>query len=430
MSVKTIFKVLITSIFLMVAIPLAIEIVNILTVGMQVKQMTKVAANQALALYSQETYRISGGASATGTALAARLTDMKDGSGSTYITKNFYGYGSSSEYSIYNSLYANSDTFKSFCSSTSDFYVTTRVGGVGGASSATVPVTFKFRQVNNGVVSDLGSSMGARFQQLGLIYQGLTGSVIYNETRSSSYQAESNAAAATSYVENMYTPVNIGVPYFDPTVTNRMFQWNLAELLSNTSDSNIQEDDNGVTFVNFNGFRCYVQDAYISGYTFYVIANSDSASLGRFTNMYTYDSSGLSNIGNTEDGGEAYYDANNYTIVVGVDYVIPISYEGITPIKRIINFAWTREVNGMDDSRTVVEASEAQLSGASGDDDLWNNEDEDVNTLMSGGYDVATAIGNLTGGTTNGLRTRSDYSDGGSTGILDTSGEFYFVLTR
>jgi hypothetical protein len=443
MSVKTIFKVLISTMALLVLIPLAIELVNIFTVGMELKQMTKVAANQALSLYTQETYRTT----SDGTGLAARMSSFntksvkKDSSGNivkdtdgnividtdssgneksdTYVTGSFYGVGLSSEQEIYEKLYIDSDAFNTFCTTNGTSTTPIKIGGTGGAQARTLNV--KIKVVSGSGVS--GNSMIDIFPQLKMLYYGVT-----NQSDSISideYDTDSAKAAALSYAENRYTPVNIGIAYFDPQVTNRMFQWNLAQLLSNTSDSNVQIDDNGISYVNFNGFKCYVQDAYISGYTYYVFnSQTDSALIEKYTNMKA---SALTNI-----GGE-----NNYIVVVGVDYAIPIAYEGITPIKRIMNFAWTREVDGFDGQSSVVISDAAdeenQLSGKSGNSGLWNNSSEDLETLMNNGYSndgTATgqvvAIGALTGGTSTGLKN----SDSGESGILDTGGELYFVLTR
>ena len=57
MSVKTIFKVLIGTIVIIVLSSLTIEMFNISTTGLQVNQISRLSAKQAATLFSQETYK-------------------------------------------------------------------------------------------------------------------------------------------------------------------------------------------------------------------------------------------------------------------------------------------------------------------------------------------------------------------------------------
>ena len=60
MSVKSIFKILLGTIVIMISTSLFMELFNVSISGMQVKQMTRMAAKQACVLFTQETYKTDG----------------------------------------------------------------------------------------------------------------------------------------------------------------------------------------------------------------------------------------------------------------------------------------------------------------------------------------------------------------------------------
>jgi hypothetical protein len=251
---------------------------------------------------------------------------------------------------------------------------------------------------------------------------------------------KSNREAAKSYANNRYTPVNIGIPYFDAEVTTKMFQWNLAQILSNCDDSNVQIDDNGVPFVNYNGFRCYVQHAYISEYDYYIYdttKSSDISNLYSKTNLKPTALKKYTGSGTSAD--------NNYVVVVGVKYKIPISYAGITPLKRIVNAVWTHDVN-----RTITD-EEGFINGSANTNSVnvpayWSTASEKVSSLFSNSANNSAANtvgavqwlesgGAMDSGTNYGSYNSSSHTytagvDNTESGIMDTGGKLYYTLVR
>ena len=326
MSVKSIFKTLVGTIFLMVTISVFVEFFNVSISGMQLRQMTKMAARQACILFTQETYKTD----SSRTQGAALVSNVVAPDGTLYISGDFYG-GRTSMRAIWNSIYL-SDNFQRFCDS-SGMYASNRVPS--GYSSIT------------DAYPDLDILQNAAK------YQGNAPipSVPDWDAGESEVLAYTNALKANAYYEAAYTTVNIGVPYIDDEIVNKMFKWNVAQILSNCDPDSIQIDEDGEYFINYKGFRCYAQAAKIHSYeykTYDLTNSSDAMEFYNKTGITTKEMASLNVKGiSTTANSDGRVD-NNLVTVVGINYRIPISYVGITPIKRIFNYVWDNEVAGLD----------------------------------------------------------------------------------
>lgn len=333
MSVKTIFKTLLGTIFLMVTISVLIELFNVNISGMQIRQMTKMAAKQSCELFTQETYKIN-----TSSSGAKSVSDVKNCDGTTYATGDFYGYrstesSSSYAYDVWHSIYGAS-AFKNFCTSS---------GRYGGASNGSA---VRLAKKNS---SSTYSSMQEMYPDLKLFYNVMNGSLSSVGTpgwdaSNAEIKKYNDYMKAQTMEATMFTPVNIGVPYMDETVVNKMFRWHLAQILSNCDSDLIQKDEDNQYFVNYKGFRCYVQKARIYSYqysSFNLSVDSEKAAFKDLTGM------SADSLGRGNDKAE-----NNIVTVVGINYEIPVSYKGITPIKRVFNYIWDMEVGGYNGTAT------------------------------------------------------------------------------
>lgn len=329
MSVKTIFKTLLGTIFLMVTISVLIELFNVNISGMQIRQMTKMAAKQSCELFTQETYKINTSASG-----ARSVSDVKNCDGTTYVTGDFYGYrtgesDSSYAYNVWHSIYG-ADAFKNFCTSS---------GRYGGASNGSAVRLAKKDS------SSTYSSMQEMYPDLELFYKVMNGTLTSVSTPVWSasdvdIKKYNDYMKAQTMEATMFTPVNIGVPYMDEEVVNKMFRWHLAQILSNCNSDLIQKDDDNQYFVNYKGFRCYVQKARIYSYqysSFNLSVDSEKDAFKDLTGM------SADSLGRGSDKTE-----NNIVTVVGINYEIPVSYKGLTPIKRVFNYIWDLEVGGFN----------------------------------------------------------------------------------
>lgn len=414
MSVKTIFKVLIGTIFCLLVASVCIELFNVNVTGMQIKQLTTMAANQSAELFTQETYKKSGtGVGAT----ASETTSMPDilaPDGSVYISGRFYN-DKASETALWSMLYNSSSntTFKDLC----DLPVGSSMIKTAELPSGNKNVTYSIEYMTPSVKSDkypfnIGSPkcLKETFIELGQLYAALYDSasvnaasaltITYddfaaaNPTLSSYYSSKvyrkSYASTALTMRNRLYTPVNIGVPYFDPTVVNKIFQWDLAMLLSSGLSTNIHTDEAGNKFVMYQGFRCYIQDSYITNIKYYIIDTADTQGKQKLREMVHMDADNIQKIGE---------EANNYVVVVGFEYTIPMAYQGVTPLKNIVEYAWNTEVDGNKDN-PLYNSVGTDRSGMTG----------------TGTYSYATS--DMTNAVT------------GVNGLLDSTGEIYYILVR
>ena len=302
MSVKTIFKVLIGTIVIIVLSSLTIEIFNISTTGLQVNQISRLSAKQAATLFSQETYKQTGGDGG-----AVNADNIRDSDGALYITGEFYDYDNATD--IYNSMYTSNE-FKNWMKS----------------SEATKGNWYNLKLIDRALNNP--GSLNVPF-----------GSDGYEE-----------AILAQKYKESMMTPSNLGIPYLDKAVLERMFQWNLAQLMSNTNPDNIKRDDNGVSYVAYKGFRIYANLATISRLEYKTFDLKNPGERVEFNRVTNIDPDNINfhfddRLSYVQGLGE---EERNKVCIVGIEYDIPVAYEGITPIKNIFNFVVSNEVEGIN----------------------------------------------------------------------------------
>jgi len=448
MSVKTIFKVLIGTAVVLVVSCMVVELFNISVTGMQLKQTCVMAANQAAELYTQETYKQKnindGGSSYSSYSIAMPTLHADDGS--NFVTGAFYP-GTDTP-SIWNGLYSASNAnFIGFCN-IKDEYVNTTYN---------LKYVLKDTSVTTGngmtefTVGDEAPSGKIRnfYPYLNRLYMGVTKksmlesnpeytkpiSYVEFSTNAPRLRAVTAAKSAIDMNEDMYTPVNIGIPYFDADTIDKMFRWNLTQLLSNTMPENVRQDtDNpvraGQYYVAYKGFRCYVADAYISELDYYIFDTSNSSDrieLQRLTGLTVKgggaaSGEGITTINQTIWGGSQDDKTNKYICVVGIKYSIPITYSGITPMRSIFEYAFRNEVDGntVDGYNGVIDG----LNNSGTTHETTNVADHEEYSLsdevMSNDYDDNA-------GDTTGLATLGSSPTGG---VLSSTGELYYVLVR
>lgn len=408
MSIKTIFKTLIGTVVTIIIISLCIELFNVNVSGMEIRSACTMSAKQAAELFTQETYKNEGDSR------AVNLSDIKTNSGTTYISGKFYGNDTSAS-GIWNKLYGSSnDTFKKVCTMTKGSTVTASIT-VGGKKRT---VSYKYKYASSSVSSNAKSdgypwaphknsdTPISAFKELGQLYAGIhdttnvssaaSASITYQQFESGAaiVKQKSYAIAAQKMRTKLYTPVNIGFPYFDPDVTNKVFQWDLAKILTNDDPTLIKKDNDGKLYVNYKGFRCYVQDAYINKFNYYILdAKTDSSKISELVNMSSSQLKKMRNSKRTDLANE-----NNYITVVGIEYTIPIAYQGVTPLKKIIEYSWNSEVKGNKGNK--YNSVETDRSGMTGAGTLTDN------------------VSNMTNSTS------------AANGALSTTGELNYILVR
>lgn len=388
MEVKTIFKVLIGTIVAMVMGSLIVEIFNVSIASMQIKQLTKIAARNACVLFTQETYKKQG----SGGTVSASNIYRPDGV--MYCSGSFYKVGSNlnpDERQIWQSLYMNSDFLK-FCD----------ING-----STPYPELKKIKTLDT-------------------LYQGLShGSTWGPISVSNIWDADeatirraNEIARAKLFYENMYTPVNLGIPYLDihsgannrDSVVNRMYRWNLTQLLTNCNSSLIQQDALGNWCVNYKGFKCYTGDDYYKtcninnlDYKVYDMTVASDMSKMRSLLNFSMDGANVDTLGGVQD-------ENKYITAVGINYNVTIKYEGITPLRSIITWLWNR---GNVEGYGLGAGSTSNTWGKSGTG--WN---DSTNQLVTGGGMGTVADSSW------------DMNQNQNAGLYPASGKLVYTLVR
>lgn len=308
MEVKTIFKVLLGTIALMITSCIIIELYNVSMTSTQINRLINISGAQAADLFAQETYKTD-----TGDAGSSSMPDVRTADGGTYVSGNFYG-GLSTENAIYNKLYRDSSEFRQFVANNSGKWL----------------------------------SLDCIAYGLGVGGGGLD---------------QASQLSGQMYVSNCVTPLNMGVPYLDQETLQKMFRWNLATLLSNGNSNLIVNDSSGGYYVLHNGFRVYASQATIEPiYRTYDISNASEAL--EFYELTHINPAGLNGsnstltfgtyIPDTESmvtlsNGISYGDERSIICVAGLEYTVPVSYQGVTPMKNIFEYLWNAEVEGWGD---------------------------------------------------------------------------------
>lgn len=293
MTVKTIFKVLLASIVIPVVGSLLIEFYNISSVSADIGRMTHAAASQAANLFTQETYKVAGSGSNTNG--LGNQKNVIGANGEIFVSGKFYSGRTADE--IYRQLYTGS--------------------------------SFK-----NWIKSDLIKNK-AKWNSLKIIDSKLN-------NRNSGLN-EDEKALATVYVNTLMTPSNLGVPYLDKDIVESMFKWNMAEMFSSGKAANIKKDSSGRMYASFNGYKVYADQARITSLEYRIYDLGVSADRIAFE--------GITNVNPRRLGGSGTFgsaDERRRVAIVGINYTVPTGYEGVTPLKRIFEFVWSTEVNGLD----------------------------------------------------------------------------------
>lgn len=320
-TVKTIFFTLIGTVVVIVFGTILAEYFNMTLVSATLTSIEKLGASQAVELFAQETYKNERGNGYSG------VQDIYDCNGDLYISGDFYN-GKRTANEIWESLY-NSDKFKQF-------------------------------------VSDVNYRSGSQLDALSIMTNAVkykVSGVLPSEPVRSAYSNSTEYLSAyrkyssiTRYANNLYTPINAGIPYIDKEVATRMFKWNITQLLSGCSSDNIRVDNNGVQYVNYNGYMCYTGYAEITSITYKVYNITNETDRCKFSDITGLNPDNLSWEHTPETLG---IDLNERKIVIvaSIEYSMPVSYSGITPLSSVVKYT-NRRVVGIDNSAPSEGTSE------------------------------------------------------------------------
>ena len=339
-GVKIIFKTLIGTAIAIVVISLFAEMLNVSLYGVQLKQITKMALSQSMTLFAQESYKNRNSDNSTNSDYASlgnyggtsAIRAIYTADGTEYVPGNFYS--SNDPKTVYNDLYKNNTSFRNWINTTGvegNWYIINLVNQYLNAES-TFPVRTQ-PQIN---VSSLTADNYDAAMEL-------------YEARTAEYTEYS---MAKSYVENLVTPLNYGIPYMDKDVLQRIFQWNLTMLLSSCSSDNIinySEYDPSIDKygVRTNGFIVFTNEAQVTNVSYKVYDLEDESDATEFKALTHINKDNLGFAGEIEYLGDSTGDERKRVCVVTAEYDVPVRYVGVSPLKQIFDFAWRNEVEGL-----------------------------------------------------------------------------------
>ena len=315
MGVKTIFKTLFLTVILMVVAAVVIELYNINTTTLQINRVISTSCKQACRLYSQETYKKYENDSGI-----INMRDIEDSNGEFYVTGNFYT--SDNPETIYNDLYNNNE--------------------------------FIDWATNNEAVKK------GKWENLEI----LVGAFKDGSRAAVGTEDYDKVSLGKMYKDRLITPTNLGIPYLDVETVEKMFRWNLTEMFSNCDSDLIKVDSSGNKYVYYKGFRIYTSNASIKNLEYKTFDLSIQVEREEFEEVTNINPDNLGiDISGVAGTGE---DERSRICVVGVTYSVPMSYEGVSPVKNIFNYIWRTNAGGQE----------------------WNDMVEDYE---SGGFDNGTS---------------------------------------
>jgi len=229
-TVKTIFKVLLGTVVTIVVSMSLIEVFNLSIYAIQVNKLCRTAAYQAAAMFTQETYN------AEGRNFVGTLDDIEveDAFGNrvTYCSSNFFYDKDCSYLNVKNLGAADADAkiYQAvFRNKNSEFYKFAQ-DCLGSSTGVISTDSSQFYAYTNLRLLAMGTcNDGKKFDVPKLTFSS-TGLDV---------QKNQDLTQVNTYIENRYTPANLGIPFIDKNVATNMFQYSLTKLLSGCDEDNI-----------------------------------------------------------------------------------------------------------------------------------------------------------------------------------------------
>lgn len=301
LSVKGVFKTLIGTMLLIVFSSLFVEYINITATTTFMNGMMSRSVEKSCDYFAQETYKNDGA--------DGNVSTIVDSKGQPFCSGTFYKAGKEETYrSLYGSDSAFADWYKS--------------------------------EYSIDMKNQAGTGNKPLWLNLEILAKGLklnTGSL-----------TSGDAALGKSYVENMMSPLNLGIPYLDKDTVTKIAQWNLTYNLSEGFNSRLHmnetENVSGNTvalrpYVVYHGFRVFTKDLEINSIDYDVYDIRTQAGRDNFKSATNMEAAQLYGGENKNDiANIANLDERAYIGVATINYTVPMQYVGVTPMRSIINF--------------------------------------------------------------------------------------------
>lgn len=251
MGVKSIFKILISVPCIIILTLVLTEYINVALQSQILKNKLKLGADAAASLFEAENYKNY----SSNSAQSPNKSDIEAADGTKYISGEFYpkeainlSSKDSLSQSIYNYMYNINGAYTTDNSSQSQFR--RFVGDLHNKNISLGNLQYYLDNCKNGTEP---TKPGA-----------------YNSYADTSKYEEAWTDYNKKYMgyliyKNRYTPLNMGICYFDKDVLLRMAKWEVTQMVSNCDSANIVTNDKGEHYVQNNGFGIYVDKMETDG---------------------------------------------------------------------------------------------------------------------------------------------------------------------
>lgn len=301
-SVATIFKIIIGTIALIVISSILVEFFNVTLTATFVRGIITKSIEKSCDFFAQETYIRDEDGNSTDKTVYNVVSPIRFKDGSVAVSADFFGDASTQD-EIYNKLYVESNDFRQFIKDNSEHWN-------------------NLKRLGYGISKKKGNGF--------LNVDNIKGLKDYDKK------------AGETYVETHVTALNSGITYLDKETLTNIARWNMVanfyggnpDMLYDAQTTVLNRNTNDFDYVLYDGYKIYFNTLKITDieYKVYDLLNaSEVAEFAKRTNMdkpsYWSSQVGLDNT-----------DERRKVCVADVKYTVNISYDGITPIKSIMQY--------------------------------------------------------------------------------------------
>lgn len=398
MGVKSIFKILISVPCIIILTLVLTEYINVALQSQILKNKLKLGADAAASLFEAENYKNY----SSNSAQSPNKSDIEAADGTKYISGEFYpkeainlSSKDSLSKSIYNYMYDINGDITTLNSAQKQFN------------------SFVDNLYNKNIsLGNLKYYLNAKLNGAEPTKPGAYNSYESTEKYEEAWTDYNRKYMGYLIYKNRYTPLNMGICYFDKDVLLRMAKWEVTQMVSNCDSANIVTNDKGEHYIQNNGFGIYVDkmetdgidtsndgietligEAIGSGDVDYKLNTDASIMYVTFdlkkpearkwllaltgidakgteanssdwkitytdkwdeTHTYSLKSPGADSKGLGLDWDNIDTDMRRYFTVAFVKYKVPISYKGITPLTTAFNWLSHNQVKGLNETEPGV----------------------------------------------------------------------------
>lgn len=244
MGVKSIFKILISVPCIIILALTITEYINVSLQSQILKNKLKLGTDAAASLFEAENYKNY----SSNSAQSPNKSDIEAADGTKYVSGEFYpreAINLSSKDSLSQSIYN---------------YMYNINGDITTLNSAQKQFNIFVDDLYNKNISlgNLKYYLNAKLNGAEPTKPGAYNSYVDTKAYEDAWTDYNRKYMGYLIYKNKYTPLNMGICYFDKDVLLRMAKWEVTQMVSNCDSANIVTNDDGEHYVQNHGFGIYV----------------------------------------------------------------------------------------------------------------------------------------------------------------------------